>query len=153
MIRKILYLCPLILVAFACADNREEITDKSALVIKTGTICGWCAQNDTLSISGNMVRYVNYTNCSSNNPSVAKTGQIESSELDDLLGKLDVSELKKLDMNSCNVCFDGCDDWISYSNGTDSHYIRFTRNDPKLQQIQAFVDQLFAIKAQCAISK
>jgi len=153
MISRIFYLWPLILIACACADNREEIIDKSALVIKTGTICGWCAQNDTLSISGNMVRYVNYTNCSSANPSVTKTGQIESSKLDDLLGKLDVSELKKLDMNSCNVCFDGCDDWISYSNGTDSHYIRFTRNDPKLQHIQAFVDQLFAIKAQCAISK
>lgn len=145
MLRKYLYLIAAIAFVFSCSDN-DENTD-SDLMIKTGTVCGWCAVNDTLTITRNAVRYVNFTNCSTNNPAVTKTGELEPSELEDLLAKLNVSELKKLDLNSSNVSFDGCDDWISFTNGTDSHYIRFTRNDPKLQPIQAFVEQLNVVKA------
>ena len=81
-------------------------------------------------------------------PAVEKNGQIATADLEALLSNLDFNELKKLDLNSCNVCFDGCDDWIYFDNGSESHYIRFTRNDPKLQPIQVFVDQLNAIKTQ-----
>jgi len=80
-------------------------------------------------------------------------GELNETELDALLAKLDFAELKKLDLNSCNVCFDGCDDWIYFSNGTENHYIRFSRNDPKLQMIQTFVDQLNAIKTQYIANK
>lgn len=151
MLRKYLFIIAAIAFLFSCADENKYTN--SDLIIKTGTVCGWCAVNDTLTITRNVVRYVNFTNCSTNNPAVTKTGHLESSELDDLLAKLNVSELKKLDLNSSNVSFDGCDDWISFTNGTDSHYIRFTRNDPKLQPIQAFVEQLNAVKAQYTAEK
>lgn len=148
MLRKFLFIITVITSVFSCTyDSLEDRNNNSDLIIKTGTVCGWCAVNDTLTITQNSVRYVNYTKCSTNNPAVTKTGQMESSELEDLLAKLNVWEFKKLDLNSSNVSFDGCDDWISFRNGTDSHYIRFTRNDPKLQPIQAFVEQLNSIKA------
>ena len=139
----------IILFAIACQDD-QIVTEKlqSKLVIKTGTICGWCTMNDTLSIEGNSARYVNYTQCNNNMPALEKNGQIATSELEILLSEFDFNEFKKLDLNSCNVCFDGCDDWIYIDNGSESHYIRFTRNDPKLQPIQVFVDQLNAIKTQ-----
>jgi len=56
--------------------------------------------------------------------------------------------MRNLGLNSCNVCADGCDDWISYVNGSESHYIRFSNDDPKLQTIQTFVDQLNVLKKQ-----
>jgi hypothetical protein len=145
MLRKYLFAIAAIVFVFSCADD-DKNTD-SGLTIKTGTVCGWCAVNDTLTITRNTVRYVNYTNCSANSPEVTKSGQMESSELEGLLAKLNFSELKKLDLNSSNVSFDGCDDWISFTNGKDSHFIRFTRNDPKLQPIHDFVEQLNSIKA------
>ena len=80
--------------------------------------------------------YVNYTDCNTIQPSVKKTGTLDEVELDALLAKLDFQELKKLDLNTCNVCFDGCDDWIFFSDGIESHYIRFSKNDPKLQLVQ-----------------
>jgi hypothetical protein len=135
----------LILLCSSCTDKTFDDSSKSDLVIKTGTVCGWCTVNDTLTINGNNIRYVNYTNCSSASSSVNKTGRLETSELEDLLAKLDVPEFKKLDLNSCNVCFDGCDDWITLTSGTDSHTIRFSR-DSKLIPIQDFVDKLNAIK-------
>ena len=145
MLRKYLFTIAVVTLIGSCADDNKNYD--SDLIIKTGTVCGWCAVNDTLTITRKTVKYVNFTNCSTNNPAVTKTGQLESSELEDLLAKLNVSELKKLDLNSSNVSFDGCDDWISFRNGTDSHYIRFTRNDPKLQPIQAFIEQLNVVKA------
>jgi len=154
MLRKFLLIGVVFIVAFACIyDSVDDKSNDSDMIIKTGTICGWCSVNDTLTITRNSVRYVNYANCSTNKPSVEKIGEMNTAELDALLAKLDFAELKKLDLNSCNVCFDGCDDWIYFSNGTENHYIRFTRNDSKLQPIQAFVDQLNAIKAQCASPK
>ena len=136
-----------ILLAFGCQDD-QMVTQKvqSNLVIKTGTVCGWCSMNDTLTIRENSVRYVNYTQCNNSTPSVNKNGQIATAELKALLSKFDFNEFKKLDLNSSNVSFDGCDDWIYFDNGSESHYIRFTRNDPKLQKIQEFVDQLNALK-------
>lgn len=146
MIRKIGFVTLMFLIVWSCSHDFDENT-YSGVVIKTGTICGWCSKNDTLTIKGNSIRYANYTNCS-NKTSVVKSGELKSGELDALLAKLNVAELKKLDLNTCNVCLDGCDDWISFDNGTDSHYIRFSANDPKLQPIQAFVDQLNLIKSQ-----
>jgi len=154
MLRKFLLIGVVFIVAFACIyDSVDDKSNDSDMIIKTGTICGWCSVNDTLTITRNSVRYVNYANCSTNKPSVEKIGEMNTAELDALLAKLDFAELKKLDLNSCNVCFDGCDDWIYFSNGTENHYIRFTRNDSKLQPIQAFVDQLNAIKTLYASPK
>ena len=117
-------------------------------VIKSGTICGWCSLNDTLTISTNSLRYVNYTQCDNSRPAQEKIGQITPSEFENLLSNLDFEEFKKLDLNSCNVCFDGCDDWIFIDTGSESHYIRLTRNDPKLEPIQEFIDQINGIKSQ-----
>jgi hypothetical protein len=64
-------------------------------------------------------------------------------------GKLSqVCELKKITLNSCNVCADGCDDWIYFENGTGSHYIRFGKTDPKLEPLKTFIDKLNVIKSQ-----
>jgi hypothetical protein len=131
----------------------EEKNPYAGLVIKTGTVCGWCTVNDTLTITGINARYVNYTNCSTGNPIRVKTEQIESSEMDDLLAQLDIDELNKLDLNSCNVCVDGCDDWIFFEKGSESHYIRFGGNEPQLQPIQSFIDKLNAIKTQYSKDK
>jgi hypothetical protein len=149
------YLFAVLVVVFvgsSCTYNSiEENRADPDLVIKTGTVCGWCTVNDTLTISGTQLRYVNYTNCSTSKTSVNKNGTLTSQELNTLLGLLNFDELKKLELNSCNVCVDGCDDWISFKNGSQTHYIRFGRNDPKLQPIKAFIDQLYAIKNQYSI--
>jgi hypothetical protein len=147
MMSKVLFLIALVFVVWSCSEVKEDELEQSDLVIKTGTVCGWCSQNDTLIISGKTFRYVNFIQCSNTNPSVKKTGQLATTETELLLNELDFQEFKKLDLNSCNVCFDGCDDWISIKNGAETHTIRFSRNDPKLQPIKSFVDQLSAIKA------
>ncbi len=153
MLNKITATIFIVLVLFACTyDTMEDHGSNSGVIIKTGTICGWCTVNDTLTIKGNSVWYVNYANCSTGNPSVQKSGQLKTSELDSLLALLHFDELKKLDLISCNVCFDGCDDWISFENGNESHYIRYGSSDPKLEPIRAFVDRLKEVKSKYSVS-
>lgn len=151
--RKVLFLSIVVFAIWSCTENKDDELEPSDLVIKTGTVCGWCAQNDTLTISGKSFRYVNYLECRTTNPSVKKTGQLEASELESLVGKLDFAEFKKLELNSCNVCVDGCDDWITITKDSEVHSIRFGRSDSKLQSIKSFVDHLSAIKAKYEAGK
>lgn len=143
--KKILWLCIVVFAIGACTKSIID-TQKSDFVVTTGTVCGWCSQNDTLTIDGNKIRYVNFKQCNNTNPSVSKTGMLDQSSLEKL-SLVDFEAFKMIELNSCNVCFDGCDDWITIKNGSETHTIRFSRNDPKLQPVKAFVDQLSAIKA------
>lgn len=142
-----LFLLMALCVVFSCKEDPEEKEYGQTFILRTGTVCGWCSQNDTLEIKGNAVRYVNYAQCQNSNPSEEKSGKILNSEIDNLLKKLDAEEFKKLDLNSCNICVDGCDDWIYFENDAMSHYIRFSRNDSKLEPIQSFINELFVLKS------
>lgn len=133
-------------VFFSCNEEIEDNGFDDSIVIRTGTICGWCTVNDTLEIRGTNVRYVNYANCSNTAPAIEKKGSLLKPEFENLLKKLDVDELLKLELNSCNVCVDGCDNWIYYENNKVSHYIRFGSSEKKLEPIQSFVDQLILLK-------
>lgn len=146
--KRILIFAVIVVVALACKDE-QLVSEKhfSDLTIKTGTICGWCARNDTLSISGNSVRYVNFTQCDNSIPAIEKTAEIEAQTLDSLLMLLDYDEFKKIELNTCNVCFDGCDNWIEIHQGEESHYIRFTGNESDLEPIKGFIERLNAIKS------
>lgn len=144
------YLILLLIVVFALACQEEQLSSEkpsSDLIIKTGTICGWCSRDDTLSIIGNSVRYVNYTQCDNNKPAIAKTGDIEQQSLDSLLMMFDYDEFRKIELNTCNICFDGCDNWIEIHQGEESHYIRFTGNEPNLEPIKGFIEHLNALKS------
>jgi hypothetical protein len=60
MLRKVLIAASVIFTGFSCNDDKlAEKNPYSGLNIRAGTICGWCSVNDTLTIQGNSVRYVN----------------------------------------------------------------------------------------------
>lgn len=146
--KRIIIVAVLIILVFACQEE-QLVSEKNSpdLTIKTGTICGWCSRNDTLSILGNSVRYVNYTQCDNRKPTINKTMVIETKTLDSLLMMLDYDEFKKIDLNTCNLCFDGCDTWIEIHQGKELHYIRFTGNETKLEPIKGFIERLNVIKS------
>lgn len=146
--KRILIVAVIAILAFACQEE-QLVSEKNSsdLTIKTGTICGWCSRNDTLSILGNTVHYVNYTQCSNSKPSINKTGEINTKSLDSLLMLLDYDTFKKIELNTCNVCFDGCDNWILIKSGEESHYIRFTGNETILEPIKGFIERLNVIKS------
>lgn len=146
--KRILIIAVVVILAIACQEEQLVAEKNSSdLTIKSGTICGWCSRNDTLSIQGNSVRYVNYTQCNNSKPSTEKTDMIEKEQLDSLLMLLDYDEFKMIELNTCNVCFDGCDNWIEIHQGEESHTIRFTGNEAILEPIRGFIDRLNVLRS------
>lgn len=146
--KRIIIVAVVVILALACQEEQLVSEKKtSGLTIKTGTVCGWCSRNDTLSIIGNSIRYVNYTQCDNSKAAIENKGEMEAQALDSLLMLLDYDEFKKIELNTCNICFDGCDTWIEIRQGEESHSIRFTGNEASLGPIKAFIERLNAVKS------
>jgi len=109
------------------------------------SICGWCAGGDSLLVTQEKTHYESNTECGK----ITKNREIETAETDwnELIKLLDKEEFQKIDLNTCNVCGDGCDTWITLNDGGNTHTIRFGDNDSlAIAEIQPFVDKLKEIK-------
>jgi hypothetical protein len=72
---------------------------------------------------------------------------VEKSEWDKLTGIIDFDEFNNIHLNTCNVCADGCDKWITIRNGSYSHTIRFGYQDSAaVQPIKPLVDKLDSLR-------
>lgn len=139
----------LLLIINGCSFNEpDESKQIQDYIIKTGTVCGWCSKNDTLTIKGNDIKYLNYLQCNNINPSSIKSGKLTQETLNSLILKLNFEEFKTIKLNSCNICFDGCDNWISVSKGNEFHLIRYSGNEAELNRIKVFIELLNGIKEQ-----
>lgn len=146
--RNYLPIIGLLLFLFAsCSENRNELDLKTNKVeISMCSICGWCAGGDSLLITQERTYYESNTECGK----ITKDKEIETTkkDWDELIKLLDKEEFQKIDINTCYVCADGCDTWITLNNGDNIHTIRFGSNDSLvIAEIQPFVDKLNEIKA------
>ena len=131
----------------SCNENRNEIDLKMNKVeISMCSICGWCAGGDSLLITQERTYYELNKQCGE----ITKNREFETTkkDWDELIDLLDKEEFQKIDINTCNVCVDGCDTWITLNDGGNSHTIRFGFNDSlSIAKIQPFIDKLEEIKA------
>lgn len=126
-------------------DNNEIELKGDGLTISTGTVCGWCMGSDSLTITEVDTYFEYKSSCDEN--IYTKEDQTDKSEWNDLIGKLNIEEFKKISLNTCYVCVDGCDYWILISNSSFSHKIRFGYQDSlQIKNIREFVDKLNTIR-------
>ncbi len=91
------------------------------------------------------VNYRNMRYC--DHHAYSKVSHIEKSEWDKLTASIDYEEFDNLQLNTCNVCLDGCDKWITIRNGSYSHKIRFGYQDSvALQPVIYLVQKLDSIR-------
>jgi hypothetical protein len=95
------------------------------MVIKAGFMCGWGSGEDSLIISNTMIKYVYYVPAKSHVPEINKTRFTTTTDWTNITNAVNIDNFLKLNYNTCNVCVDGCDEWISIENGSVSHQIRF----------------------------
>jgi hypothetical protein len=150
--RKCFLVLSIVILVFISCDKKEESADLKSgnLQIIRGSICGWCAGGDSLLITEDKTYY------ESNSPCTELVFSIDTLTIDDewedMVDLLDMSEFQKIDLNTCYVCADGCDTWITVNNGSVSHTIRYGYDDSlAIQAIQPFVEKLDAINAKMAI--
>jgi len=135
----------LCLVGMSCDDDDDKDDDEPIdIVIKTGRECGWCAGLDSLTISKLNSSYAFGASClgTEDKKRNAKTNSIEWNEL---LATLDWDEFNKVQVNTCAVCTDGCDTWISVEKNHQTHLIRFTEYSTEIEPIRPFVEKLEAL--------
>jgi hypothetical protein len=110
---------------FSCDKNELNQPNSSNLVIKAGFICGWGSGSDSIEISQYSIKYVYYVPAKSEQAQINKTRSVSNSEWIEILSDVNMDDFIKLNYQSCNICFDGCDEWIFIQNESLSHKITF----------------------------
>jgi hypothetical protein len=140
---KVFLLANMLLLLWAISCNKDKET--SDLTIVGGSVCGWCAGSDSVIINEYKINYRNMHSC--DHHAYSKVSHMEKSEWDKLTGIIDFDEFNNIHLNTCNVCVDGCDKWITLRNGSYSHTIRFGYQDSSaIQSIKPLVDKLDSIR-------
>jgi hypothetical protein len=104
--------------------KKSELTPNSDLIIKAGFMCGWGSGDDSLVISQSKIKYVYYIPAQSRVPIINKSRSVSESEWTEILNIVNLDDFVKLNYQSCNICVDGCDEWISMEDDKISHSIR-----------------------------
>jgi hypothetical protein len=126
-VKKFIQVVFLLLICLGGCDKQENKNNKeeSPLKIRAGFMCGWGAGEDSLYISNTVIKYFYYVPAQSRLPKINKTRTTTEAEWANILNSLDLNNFVKLDYTSCNICFDGCDEWIKIQDDQISHQIRF----------------------------
>jgi hypothetical protein len=126
------------LVGISCDDDEDAPVD---IVIKTGQECGWCAGRDSLTITKFNSSYAFDSPC----PGIEdkeRNADTNPTEWNELLATLDWDDFNQVQVNTCAVCADGCDAWISVEKNRKTHRIRFTESSTEIEPIRPFVEKL-----------
>ncbi len=136
-----------LLLVSSCKTTLTDQIDNSNLVIKAGFICGWGAGQDSLEISQATVKYTYYVPRKSQEAQIRKTRPISNSEWTEILNAVNMDNFVKLNYQTCNVCVDGCDEWISIQKDQISHQITFNK-DAKIDSISKLQVKLAELRAE-----
>jgi aldehyde:ferredoxin oxidoreductase len=140
IMRTIIAITVTILFLLSC---EKYDVDEKTMVIKYGTVCemGY----DSLTISGNDLWYTGVSNFDGNR--IDRHENLSENEKESLISTLDKKEFAKINLNSCFVCVDGCDNWITVQDKNFFHKIRYAEYDSlEVAPIEDFINQLYLLK-------
>ena len=128
------------------ARTKTTQYEDSDLTIKAGYICGLGSGQDTLTITEKKESYVFYVPRKSNKPEIKKSRTLTEKEWKEILSSFDMNDFLKLNYNICNVCIDGCDNWISVHSIKINHRLSFNygMEIDSLKNLQVKLSQLRA---------
>ena len=133
------------LVLLGC--KKSDLTSNSDLIIKAGFMCGWGSGEDSLEISQSKITYVYYIPSQSRVPIINKSRAVTESEWKQILDIVNLDDFIKLNYQSCNICVDGCDEWISIQDDEISHNIRFGKGS-QIDTISRLQNKLAELRAE-----
>lgn len=110
-----------------CEEN--EIPEQENIKIEFGSVCGWCAGEEFISVTNSGIEYIRSIPCGEEKGITKKEKEINPEEWDEILSSFDYSLFSTLNYNSCNVCVDGCDEIIKITKDDILHEIRYSYPD------------------------
>jgi hypothetical protein len=136
-----------LLIFISCKKTDTNQIDNSNLVIKAGFVCGWGSGTDSIEISKTTIKYVYYIPRKSQKPQISETRAVLNSEWTEILSYVNIDEFVKLHYQTCNVCVDGCDEWIFMQNDMISHKITFGQG-LKIDTINKLQNKISQLRAE-----
>ena len=114
-------------ILISCDNNEIEL--KEDFKIEYGSVCGWCAGEEFITVTSSQIEYYRNIPCGDNKGTTQKSRKISASEWNEIISSVDYSKFKKLEYNTCNVCADGCDEIIRITENNNDHEIRYSVSD------------------------
>jgi hypothetical protein len=115
------------------------------LIIQSGFECGWGSGTDSLEISKTTIKYAYYIPARSAEPVTRKSRNVSDAEWTEIINDVNMDEFERLNYHTCNVCFDGCDEWILIRNKTYNHKITFGKGT-QIDTISNLQNKLAALR-------
>ena len=135
----------IILLMSGCSKTTLPTATLNNIQIATGRQCGWCAGKDSLTMNQSVTEYIYEAPCDDSD--IAKKENTNTTTLEELVNLLDFEAFKKIEINSCDICFDGCDTWVWVKKGNEYHRIQFGASDSAvIQSILPFLVKLESVK-------
>ena len=128
-------------VGMSCDDDDDDDDEPIDIVIRTGQECGWGAGRDSLTITKLNSSYAFQSRIEDKK----RNANTNPKDWNELLATLDWDEFNKVQVNTCAMCADGCDTWISVEKNRETHRIRFTESSTEIEPIRPFVEKLDAL--------
>ena len=110
----------------SCSKQDDEFGGHGSFVIEYGTVCGWCAGEESVTVSVVKADYLRQIPCGDEEGTQNKTIALSEEAWNDIISSFDYSWFQTLDYNECNVCADGCDEFIKITNNASTHEIRYS---------------------------
>ncbi len=136
----------LILAATSCQQKSAALSNGDA-TISISTVCGWCTGGDSLVIDANRSVYRYSSSCDLAN-ATETTNVTDKKQWNELMSLLSKEQFKKININLCNVCADGCDVRVTVKDKNDIHSISYgSSSNEAVVTIRPFLEKLEAISA------
>lgn len=134
---------------FLLSCTKEKSTDGdhfNTYSVVLGHVCGWCAGADSLYVTVEELTYTEIDYC--NDSLSIQKKPFGFNDLNPLMDLIEIEDFLNISINTCYVCVDGCDTWVTISNDTLSHTIRFGYRDSlEVSKVQAFIDALHVLQS------
>lgn len=121
-----------VLFIFIGCDTKEDLSEED-FKIEFGSVCGWCAGDEFISVTNSRIEYYRYIPCGDNKGTTMKNRKISGSEWNEIITSFDYQTFKSLNHNTCNVCVDGCDEIIRITDNGMANEIRYSPGDEILE--------------------
>lgn len=137
----------ILLILFLSISCRKTDESDDSLIIKAGFACGWGAGQDTLEISSSIIKYSFYVPQESSDPKIDASREVTRAEWKEIKEAVDMDAFLALEYNTCNICVDGCDEWIFIQNDKASHRISYDKG-LQIETIKKLQDLISGLKAE-----
>jgi len=120
------FILVLILPILISCSKQNDFGEHGSIIIEYGTVCGWCGGEEAITVSAAKADYLRQIPCGENEGTTNKTVEISREKWNDIISSFDYSYFLTLNYNECNVCVDGCDEFIKITADNSIHEIRYS---------------------------